>query len=201
MKADAPLNPYIHNHTHFSPQYVHCFVQTLWAFCSASVVTLPTTLLLLTSCSKCLTCAPRDSLWCFAGHLDTVAYLATRRQPCTDRLFQIELSALTFVLAFVALFCPRGKPNGTKLASDETVCAGVAVPVGSRPEGPSHPQASPDRPHTPDTRTLVTRAACAWLYTLRCPSYRGKCLGGRPWLRRSPLYPSPWRRNVRHTRR
>jgi hypothetical protein len=54
----------------------------------------------------------------FAGYLDAVAFLATRppmRQLCTDRSFQIELSALTFALAFVTLFYPCGKTNGTVL--------------------------------------------------------------------------------------
>jgi hypothetical protein len=52
--------------------------QILQALCSASVVILPTTLFLLTSCFKYQTCAPRDGLCCFAGYLDTVACLATR---------------------------------------------------------------------------------------------------------------------------
>jgi hypothetical protein len=36
-----------------------------------------------------------------------------KRQLSSDRSFQIELSALTFALAIVALFYPRGKLSGT----------------------------------------------------------------------------------------
>jgi hypothetical protein len=42
--------------------------------------------------------------------------------------------------------------------------------------------------HTPDTRTLVTRAAGARLHTLWCPSYRGTYLGALLWLHGSPPY-------------
>jgi hypothetical protein len=90
---------------------------------------------------QCPIWAPRDSLWRFPRHLDAVAFLAKRsptRQPRTDRSFHIELWALTFQLAFLALFSPPGKPSGTMLLA--TNCVGWNHLCGS-----SNPPSEPSR--------------------------------------------------------
>jgi hypothetical protein len=145
----------------------------------ASVVTIPTTLLLLRSSSTHPPCAPRDSLWCFAGYLDTVACMETR-----PRTWQLCRASRYFILVASRV----GQCSWQQFASGDSICAGVAVLLEIRPEGRSHPHGPPDRSHTPDTRTLVTRAAGARLYTLRCPSNRGAHLGGLHSVRRSPLF-------------
>jgi hypothetical protein len=181
---------------------------SLEVLCNVSAVTLPTTVLLLRSCFIYSTCAPRGSLWCFAGYLDTVAYLATwlpMWQPCTDRSFQMELSALTFALAFIALFYPRCKPSETLLLATNFVWWKHLCRSRSPRSEPSGRTKSPSRvsgsvKHAWQTDTL-TRGAGACLYTLFCPSYRGIYLGGLSLLCRSPPYLSFWRSDLRHTLR
>jgi hypothetical protein len=169
-------------------------VGTLQVPCRASVVTLLTTLLLLRFCSKNTTCAPRDNLWCFAGKLDTAARLATV-PPMHGPLFSDRAPAMTFALAFVALFYHLDKRMGQcswqKTAYRETTCERVENLLQSPPAAGSQPHAPSDPLRTPDTRTLVTKGAGACLFTLRSPSDRGTHLDGLTSLHRSSLYLSP----------
>jgi hypothetical protein len=157
-------------------------------------------LLLLRYRSKYPTCAPPDSVWSFAGYLDTVSFLQRGSQSGSfariaslrpgSRHWHLRLHSSCY-FTLVASRVERRSLQQT--AYGENICARVAVLFHSRPVGRSPPFPHPDRPDSWRVDTCCERN--------RRPSYSGTCLGGLPSSHRNPGCLSPWRLDLRHTRR